>query len=93
MIMLAGFPVTASAHSCPFDNGNCLLAVKGLVPTRYALGLTGAKSFAAGNQAQAAHDGSFIWGDSTVANISSTANNQFVIRSAGGVHLSPATRM
>ena len=51
-------------------------------------------SFAAGKYARAAHDGSFVWGDdSTTIPIGSNAANQFVIRSAGGVHLNPATRL
>ena len=54
---------------------------------------SGAYSFAAGRNANAAHMGSFVWGDSFSNRISSTADNQFVIRSAGGVHLNPATRL
>ena len=51
-------------------------------------------SFAAGRFANAAHNGSFVWGDSSVAGTAaSTAANQFVIRSSGGVHLNPATRL
>ena len=45
----------------------------------------GAKSLAAGSRAKAMHDGSFVWGDSTAADIASTAANQFIIRVAGGV--------
>ena len=40
--VLAWLPVSASAQTCPFDDGNSSLAVEGLVLTRYALGLTGA---------------------------------------------------
>ena len=29
MVVLAGLPVTASAQSCPFDDGNSSLAVEG----------------------------------------------------------------
>ena len=51
-------------------------------------------SFAAGRYAAATLDGSFVWGDfSTTSLIAPTAANQFVIRSSGGVHLSPPTRL
>ncbi len=53
----------------------------------------GATSLAAGNRAKATHDGSFVWGDSVAADVTTTADNQFVIRSTGGVHLSPPTRL
>ena len=34
---------------------------------------------------KALHDGSFVWGDNTNADIESTAANQFIARSKGGV--------
>jgi hypothetical protein len=43
------------------------------------------KTFAAGYRAKAIHQGSFVWADSTDANFSSTANNTFIVRAAGGV--------
>lgn len=45
----------------------------------------GAFSFAAGRRAQAGNVGSFVWADSTNANFSSTADNQFAIRAANGM--------
>ncbi len=45
----------------------------------------GQYSFAAGRQAQAIHDGDFVWADSQDAAFPSTAINQFLIRAAGGV--------
>ncbi len=45
----------------------------------------GQYSFAAGNQAQALHQGAFVWADSQSATFSSTANDQFLIRAQGGV--------
>jgi hypothetical protein len=42
-------------------------------------------AFAAGRRAKAIHTGSFVWGDSQNADVSSTAANQFLIRAAGGV--------
>ncbi len=41
-------------------------------------------AFAAGHQAQAIHDGAFVWADNT-GFFSSTANNQFAARATGGV--------
>lgn len=42
-------------------------------------------SFAAGQRARANHTGAFVWADSTDADFSSTANNQFAVRATGGV--------
>lgn len=47
----------------------------------------GAYSFAAGRRAKALHDGAFVWGDSTDADIASTAPDEFVMRAAGGISL------
>lgn len=46
---------------------------------------SGGYSFAAGRNAQAANQGAFVWADSQTASFNSTANNQFLIRAAGGV--------
>jgi hypothetical protein len=46
---------------------------------------SGQLSFAAGWQAQALHDGAFVWADSVGGKFSSTAPNQFLIRATGGV--------
>jgi len=45
----------------------------------------GAVSFAAGRRAKAKDDGSFVWGDSTDADVSSSGINQFLARASGGV--------
>lgn len=42
------------------------------------------QSFAAGTRAKAMHTGSFVWGDSTNADVSSTTNNQVTFRANGG---------
>ena len=44
-------------------------------------------SFAAGRGANAVHTGAFVWADSAAASFSSTKDNQFAIRAAGGVQL------
>jgi Chaperone of endosialidase len=48
---------------------------------------TGQYSFAAGQRAQAGHQGAFVWADSQTATFASTANDQFSIRAQGGVRL------
>jgi hypothetical protein len=48
---------------------------------------SGAYSFAAGQNAHATHEGAFVWADSQAANFSSTADDQFSIRAAGGVRV------
>jgi hypothetical protein len=47
----------------------------------------GTSSFAGGRQAKANHDGAFVWGDLTVADIASTGVNQFIVRASGGMWL------
>lgn len=44
-------------------------------------------SFAAGRRATVNHDGSFVWADSTNADFTSTAPNQFRIRAASGLSI------
>lgn len=46
---------------------------------------SGDYSFAAGRRAKATKNGSFVWGDSTEADFTSTAVDQFLIRASGGV--------
>lgn len=48
---------------------------------------SGNNSFAAGSRAKAVHAGAFVWGDSSLGNISSTANNSVTMRAAGGYRL------
>jgi hypothetical protein len=45
----------------------------------------GARSFAAGNRAMANHDGAFVWGDNSGANIGSPGANTFSVRASGGM--------
>ncbi|MGA2246261.1 MAG: tail fiber domain-containing protein [Verrucomicrobiota bacterium] len=48
---------------------------------------SGAASFAAGHEAMALNDGSFVWSDYSGGSFSSTAANQFAVSAAGGVVL------
>jgi hypothetical protein len=45
----------------------------------------GTYSFAGGRRAKANHNGCFVWGDSTDADVASSAGNQFIARASGGV--------
>ena len=55
------------------------------VPGGHLNTASGNFSFAAGWDAQALHDGSFVWSDDTGVAFASTANNQFSIRAVGGI--------
>jgi hypothetical protein len=50
-------------------------------------------AYAAGRRAKANHSGSFVWADSTDADLGSSGNNQFLVRATGGVQLSPGTSL
>lgn len=50
----------------------------------------GFASFAAGQSAHAGHNGAFVWADSSSGEFASTANDQFLIRAAGGVGIGTA---
>jgi hypothetical protein len=54
---------------------------------------SGLYSFAAGRQAKANHQGSFVWADSQNADFTSSAVDQFNIRAAGGVRLNTDTSL
>lgn len=60
------------------------------IPGGYGNTAAGSFSFAAGQSAQALHNGSFVWADSASASFSSTAANQFCIRAGGGVGINRA---
>jgi hypothetical protein len=47
--------------------------------------VTAPKGFAAGFRAKANHAGSFVWADSTEADLATTSANQFLVRASGGV--------
>jgi hypothetical protein len=44
----------------------------------------GEDSFAAGERAQALHEGTFVWSDSSGTDFASTGVNQFLVRASGG---------
>ena len=52
---------------------------------------SGNQSTAMGRRAKAEHDGTFVWGDNTDADFSSTAPKQFLVRAGGGVGMGTNT--
>ena len=71
---------TISGGAVNTNSGNYATVVGGTMNTA-----AGDYTLAAGRQAQANHAGSFVWADSQNTNFSTTANNQFLVRAAGGV--------
>ena len=66
---------------------NTITGTEGCVPGGLSNG-AGANAFAAGTQAKANHQGSFVWADSTAGvygNFASAANNEVAFRCNGGV--------
>jgi hypothetical protein len=49
--------------------------------------VAGQNSFAAGHRAKATHQGSFVWADSTDADFSDDANNEFYVRASEKIFL------
>jgi len=68
-------------------SGNRVLGLYGTVAGGSDNEANGLNSFAAGNRAKAAWDGSFVWADSQSADFSSSRNNEFAVRAAGGVYI------
>ncbi len=61
------------------------------IPGGYNNSAQGDYSFAAGERAKAKHQGAFVWGDSTNADINSPAANTFIVRANGGLWFGQAT--
>lgn len=80
---------TASSSFATVSGGqsNTASGSSATIPGGFANNAGGSTAFAAGNRAKAIHPGAFVWGDSTNADVSSTANDQVVFRASGGVVL------
>lgn len=67
--------------------GNNILndSIYSTIPGGAANVVEGDYAFAAGRYADASHDGAFVWSDSTGTTFASTNNNEFAVRSHGGV--------
>ncbi len=63
------------------------------IPGGFSNTASGAYSFAAGRRANAAHDGSFVWADSTDEEFESTTNDQFSVRATSGARFVGATNL
>ncbi|MFQ5804065.1 MAG: tail fiber domain-containing protein [Candidatus Methylomirabilales bacterium] len=61
------------------------------VPGGHENTASGDYSFAAGRRAKADHDGAFVWGDSTDAEIHSGNDDQFIVRANGGLWFGAVT--
>jgi len=55
-----------------------------MVPGGYKNFAEGTASFAAGNQAIAIHDGSFVWNDGSAGIVTDTGPQQFIAQASGG---------
>jgi hypothetical protein len=82
-----GFHNTNSGNSATIAGGfeNNALAPFATVPGGYQNRAAAGYSFAAGRQAKANHLGAFVWADSTAADFSSAAVNEFAVRASGGL--------
>jgi hypothetical protein len=58
-----------------------------VIPGGLSNSVAGYYSMAAGQLAQALHEGAFVWADAVGTNFSSTTSNQFNVRATGGVRL------
>ncbi|MBI1805054.1 MAG: hypothetical protein HY033_08850 [Ignavibacteriae bacterium] len=82
-----GFDNAASSGGATVGGGqfNTASGNFATVPGGSSNSATGGYSFAAGQQAKAMHNGTFVWADSENADFASTGENQFLIRAKDGV--------
>lgn len=76
---------TSQHTSIAGGRANSAFGAYGAIPGGELNTAAGSHSLAAGRRAKALHDGSFVWGDSTDLDFSSSAPDQFLIRASGGV--------
>ena len=83
--------ISSNAHYSTIGGGERNLvdggATHAMIPGGYSNHVSGYYGLAAGRRARAEHTGAFVWADSQNAEFSSDRNNQFKVRSAGGVHI------
>ena len=70
--------------------GNLVSGTYSVVPGGLGNTASGDGSFAAGEHAQALHQGAFVWSDSQTGPFASTGQDQFLIRATGGVGIGTA---
>ena len=66
---------------------NTVNGSQGTIPGGADSLVSGSYGFAAGDNAQATNVGAFVWADASGGTFSSTTDNQFSVRAAGGVRL------
>jgi hypothetical protein len=78
---------TASEHGATIGGGggNAASDQYATVPGGHDNTAQGRCSFAAGQRARANHDGAFVWGDSTDADVTSPIADSFIVRASGGI--------
>jgi Chaperone of endosialidase len=88
-----GFTNTASGPVATVGGGqgNIANGPEATVPGGVDNLANGAHSFAAGTDAQALHDGAFVWADDHLSAYASDRDNQFKIRAGGGVQMDVAS--
>jgi hypothetical protein len=89
-----GFNNTASGSAATVGGGgqsNIASGTSATIPGGRQNTAGGLDSFAAGRRAKANHDGAFVWGDSTGADVASTAVNQVTFRATGGFRIRDAS--
>jgi hypothetical protein len=84
-----GNQIGVAAYNSAIGGGfyNAVLAPYSTVPGGMDNLAAGSWSFAAGNHANANHDGTFVWADSQGTSFASTGTNQFLIRASGGLQV------
>lgn len=75
---------SGSASTVAGGGNNTASGLYSTVAGGYTNVAQGSYSFAAGRRAKANHNGAFVWGDSTDANVSSFATNTFTARAVNG---------
>jgi len=92
---LAGYDVPQTGDYSTIAGGyaNAADGNYSAIPGGYLNWAPGTYSFAAGKQAKAAHNGAFVWADSSGGDYYSEQNNQFAIRAHGGVRFEDSTSL
>jgi hypothetical protein len=88
-----GIANTASGEDATVGGGiaNNARGTRATVPGGHDNTAAGDYSLAAGRHAKADHDGAFVWGDATDAEIHSANDDQFIVRANGGLWFGAAT--
>ena len=88
-VVCGGEDNTASVYEATVGGGieNTASGIDATVPGGLDNLASGYASFAAGDSAEAQHQGAFVWADSQGSSYSSDRNNQFKIRAGGGMVL------